>query len=115
VIAGAKTLAARPSLRRCAEIGRPLFAAASAILAAILCPVCGSPSNTIGRDPKPGASGVHPANSARVHLPEKRWILRPKRHSREIAGSRNYRYGVLAGASREHRDANPAFGREMGH
>ena len=39
MIAGAKTIAATPSLRRCAEIGRPLFAAASAILAVILCPV----------------------------------------------------------------------------
>src|SRR5258707_11799791 len=38
MIAGAKTIAATPSLRRCAEIGRPLFAAASAILAIILCP-----------------------------------------------------------------------------
>ncbi|MFL5240300.1 MAG: hypothetical protein ACJ8EL_22445, partial [Rhizomicrobium sp.] len=35
MIAGA-TIAATPSLRRCAEIGRPLFAVASAILAAII-------------------------------------------------------------------------------
>ena len=39
MIAGAKTIAATPSLRRCAEIGRPLFAAVSAMLAVILCPV----------------------------------------------------------------------------
>jgi hypothetical protein len=43
MIAGAKTIAATPSLRRCAEIGRPLFAAASAILAVILCPVSDRP------------------------------------------------------------------------
>jgi hypothetical protein len=40
MIAGAKTIAATPSLRRHAEIGRPLFASASAILAVmLLCPV----------------------------------------------------------------------------
>jgi len=37
MIAGAKTIAATPTLRRRAEIGRPLFAAASAILAVMLC------------------------------------------------------------------------------
>src|SRR6266566_147353 len=60
MIAGAKTIAATPSLRRCAEIGRPLFAAASAILAVILCPRKGvSPRNTTRRYPNPGASGAH--------------------------------------------------------
>jgi hypothetical protein len=39
MIAGAKTIAATPSLRRRAEIGRPLFAAATAILAVMLRPV----------------------------------------------------------------------------
>jgi hypothetical protein len=39
MIVGARTIAATPSLRRCAEIGRPLFAAASAILGTISCPV----------------------------------------------------------------------------
>ena len=37
-----------PSLRRCAEIGRPLFAAASAILAVMLCPVSVSPPVNFG-------------------------------------------------------------------
>jgi hypothetical protein len=39
VIADARTITATPSLRRFAGIGRPLFTAASAILAVILCPV----------------------------------------------------------------------------
>src|SRR6266581_1931643 len=72
MIAGAKTIAATPSLRRCAEIGRPLFAAPSAILAVILRPVSVSLSNKIRRHRNPGASGAHHVNSARVHLPEKR-------------------------------------------
>src|SRR4029077_7090847 len=72
MIAGAKTIAATPSLRRCAEIGRPFFAAASAILAVILCPVSVSPSNKIRRHPNPGASRAHHVNSARIHLPEKK-------------------------------------------
>ena len=37
-VADAKTVAAMPSLARCAEIGRRPFAAANAILAVILCP-----------------------------------------------------------------------------
>ena len=39
VIADARTITATPSLRLFAGIGRPLFTAASAILAVILCPV----------------------------------------------------------------------------
>src|SRR5207249_8583871 len=60
MIAGAKTIAATPSLRRRAEIGRPLFAAVSAMLAVILCPVrvCRL-RNTTRRHHNPGASGAH--------------------------------------------------------
>jgi hypothetical protein len=72
MIAGAKTIAATPSLRRCAEIGRLLFAAADAILAVILFPVSGSPSNKIRRHRNPGASGAHHVNSASIRLPEKK-------------------------------------------
>src|SRR5712671_767080 len=71
MIAGAKTIAATPNLRRCAEIGRPHFAAASAILAVILSTVSVWPSNKIRRHRNPGAGGAHHVNSARVHLPEK--------------------------------------------
>jgi hypothetical protein len=38
VIPDARTIAATPSLRRCAEIGHPLFAAIGAILAIMLYP-----------------------------------------------------------------------------
>jgi hypothetical protein len=38
MIAGAKTIAATPSLRRIAEISRPFFAAASVMLAVIPAP-----------------------------------------------------------------------------
>ena len=57
MIAGAKTIAATPSPRRCAEIGRPLFAAADAILAVILCPrKWVAPSNKIRGHRNPAAS-----------------------------------------------------------
>ena len=76
------TIAARPSLRRRAEIGRPLFAAASAILAVMLCPASVLSPNKIQRYRIARASGAHDANSASVHLTEKRWALRPMSHRR---------------------------------
>ena len=60
MIAEAITLAATPSLRRCADIGRPLFAAARAILAVILCPVSVSPPNKIRRHRNPGSERGSP-------------------------------------------------------
>src|SRR5436190_22777776 len=66
MIAGAKTIAATPSLRRRAEIGRPLFAAVSAMLAVILWPaVSASPSNKLlrVRNLTPREGGTHYANS----------------------------------------------------
>ena len=66
------TIAARPSLRRRAEIGRPLFAAASAILAVMLCPASVLSPNKIQRYRIARASGAHDANSASVHLTEKK-------------------------------------------
>src|SRR5712672_3017281 len=68
-IADTTTIAATPSLRRCAETGGPLFAAAaSAILAVILCPVGVSAPSTTRRHRKPGASRTHHLNSAKIQL-----------------------------------------------
>ena len=76
-----------PSLRRCAEVGRPFFAAAGAILAVISCPVSVSPSNRIWQHRNLGASGAHHVNGAGIHFPEKKWILRPKSHRRITIGT----------------------------
>jgi len=61
-----------PNLRRGVPIDPPLFAAASAIPAVISCPVSVWLPNTTRRYGKPGASGTHQVNSARVQLPQKK-------------------------------------------
>ena len=59
IIAGAKTTAATPSLRRC-EMGRLLFVEADAILAVMLCPVSSvSPPKTTRRYRNPETEGAH--------------------------------------------------------
>jgi len=79
MIAGASAIAATPSRRRRAEVGRPLFAAASAILAIILLfPVSESPPNKLGDIVIPVANGPHPVNLASIRLSEESWILRPQ-------------------------------------
>src|SRR5216684_5634479 len=94
MIAGAKTIAATPSLRRRAEIGRPLFAAVSAMLAVILCPVASIlavsalPSNKLlrVRNLTPREGGTHYANSARIEFARKKDEYCDQRATGAIAG-----------------------------
>jgi hypothetical protein len=58
MMAGAKTIAATPSLRRRTEIALPLFAATSAIFVAMLCPVSVSPQTNFSDIVSPEQAGL---------------------------------------------------------